>query len=92
MSARSFSFFKECYVSRDITRADAPFLASVGTIAVECARRDIVLGVGYEYVACFGMDGNAIWYGDIALGPVGNKSVRHDLFCACVDDALADGI
>lgn len=66
--------------------------ASPAVEAVECARRDVILGVGHEYVSGLGMDRDAVRNGDLLFGAVGDEILRHPLMGADVDYAVADGV
>ena len=79
-------------MSGDVAGADAPFTSAVGREAVERAAADVVFGIGDEYVAGYGVYGDAVGDGDVLVGAVGYEVVGHHFMCADVNDAVGDGV
>ena len=54
-------FMHEGDMGGDVAGGNSPFQPPVLVIAIKCARRGIVLGIGDKEVACGGIDRQTIW-------------------------------
>ena len=77
---------------RYVARPHAPFAPPRPGVAVEHARRHIVLGVRHIDVARFGMHVDAIGNGDVLLRAVGDEGIRDLFFRHGVHNAVGDGV
>ncbi len=77
------SFSEKNYVSRNVARAHAPFLLAFGREAIESAAADVILGIGYENIARFGVNGYAVRDGNLLFGAVRTSIMPYDMAFDC---------